>query len=143
MSATSRLAVSRLTAHERAWLLQIFAAILPAERAGLPALTDGDHTEFFRILEEAPGPTFLPGLRVMLHALSALPLAYAGYRRPFFALSLEQQQRFLEQLAREEGYLARQLVATMKILTGFAYFESPTVRGRFDLRDLAAPEASR
>ncbi len=142
MSATSRLAVWRLTAHERTWLLQIFAAMLPAARVGLPALGEADHAEFFRILEQAPGPTFLPGLRVMLHALSALPLAYAGYRRPFFALSLAQRQRFLEQLAAEHGYLSRQLVATMKILTGFAYFESPSARARFDLRDLAAHKES-
>lgn len=141
MSVIDAVAKAPLLPHERAWLEQIFAAILPAETAGLPSFADSDHSEFFRLIEEAPGPSFLPGLRVMLHALSVLPLTYAGYRRPFYALSVDARRAFLAELAREEGYLSRQLVATMKILTGFAYFESPNVRERFDTSELVKTTA--
>lgn len=134
MSFIDRITKTRLMPHERAWLEQIFAAILPAETAGLPAFETSDRSEFHRLIEDAPGPMFLPGLRVMLHALSVLPLGYAGYRRPFFALSVEARRAFLAELANEDGYLSRQLVATMKILAGFAYFEDRRVRERFDLR---------
>ncbi len=122
----------RLFPHERAWLTQIFEAVLPAETAGLPALDASARSRFFRTIEEATAPTFLPGLRVMVHALAALPLGYAGYRRPFFALSLDARRAFVAELATEPSYLGRQLLAAMKILAAFAYFEDPAVRARFD-----------
>lgn len=126
-----------LLPYERAWLEQIFQAMLPADTAGLPALAARDEeSSFFRAIEHATGPTFIPGLRMMLHALSVLPLGYAGYRKPFFALSVDRRRAFLEHLSRERGYLPRQLVQTMKILAAFAYFEDPTVRARFDLTPL-------
>lgn len=124
----------RLSRYERAWLLQVFAAMLPAERAGLPGFASIDTEGFFRAIETTTGPAFVPGLRAMLHALAALPVARAGYRRPFFALAPEAQRAFLEALDGERSYLARQLVATMKILAAFAYFEDDAVRARFDLR---------
>lgn len=123
----------RLLPHERAWIEQIFEAILPAETAGLPALRASDRASFFRTIEEATGPTFIPGLRAMVHALAVLPLGYAGYRRPFFALDVDRRRAFVADLARERGYVARQLLQTMKILAAFAYFEDPAVRDRFDL----------
>jgi hypothetical protein len=136
MNVLESVAKLRLLPHERRWLEQIFAAMLPGETVGLPSFDSGDHAEFFRIIEDAPGASFLPGLRVMLHALHALPLGYAHYRRPFFALPLEARRAFLAELAHENGYLSRQLVAALKILAGFAYFENPRVRECFDLRAL-------
>lgn len=124
----------RLTARERAWLEQILAAILPGELADLPALGASDRSFFVRALEDTTGPTFLPGLRLMLHALNLRPLGYPGYRRPFVALTPDQQRAFVAELAREPGYVARQLSATMKVLAALAYFEDPAVRARFDLR---------
>ena len=137
MSVVDRIAKARLLPHERAWLSQIFEAILPGETAGLPTFDTIDTSEFFRLIEDAPGPSFLPGLRVMLHGLSVLPLGYAGYRRPFFTLSRDARRAFLAELAQEDGYLSRQLIATMKILAGFAYFEDPAVRARFDMSDFS------
>lgn len=112
---------------------------MPAELAGLPALGSGDRSSFVRAIEEATGPSFLPGLRLMVYTLGFLPLGYSGYRRTFFALTVDEQRAFVADLARDPGYVARQLVATMKVLAGFAYFEDPTVRARFDL----APQVRR
>ena len=136
MSVVDTVARLPLLPHERAWLERIFEAMLPAETAGLPTFDASRHADLCRTLEEATGATFLPGLRVMLHALAVLPLGYAGYRRPFFALPVDGRRAFLAELAREPGYLSRQLVAALKILACFAYFESPFVRANFDLRPL-------
>jgi hypothetical protein len=129
----ARLTRVRLTARERAWLEQILAAILPGEMAGLPALGASDRSSFIRAIEDSTGPTFLPGLRLMIHTLSLLPLGYAGYRRRFFALRADKRRAFVADLAREPGYVARQLIATMKVLAALAYFEDPAVRAHFDL----------
>jgi len=129
----------RLLPHERAWLEQIFDAILPADTAGMPALGARDRASFFRAIEDATGPTFIPGLRAMVHALAVLPLGYAGYRRPFFALSVAKRRAFVAHLAHERGYVSRQLLQTMKILAAFAYFEAPAVRARFDLTPVVEP----
>jgi hypothetical protein len=129
----------RLMPHERAWLEQILAAILPGELAGLPAFGGGNRSEFVRAIEDAPGPSFLPGLRMMVYALNLLPLGFRGYRRPFFALTADRQRAFVADLAKESGYMARQLIATMKVLAAFAYFEDPSVRARFDLTPMVRP----
>lgn len=129
----------RLMARERAWLEQILAAILPGELAGLPALGASDRASFIRAIEDTTGPTFLPGLRLMIHALNLRPIGYPGYRRPFVALSPDQQRAFVAELAREPGYVARQLIATMKVLAALAYFEDPTVRAHFDLTPMVSP----
>ena len=133
------LARTPLLPHERAWLLQIFAAVLPTDTAGLPAPGAHDWSSFIHTLERATAPTFVPGLRVMLHALAVLPLAHAGYRRPFFALSVEARRAFLVELAHDDRYLARQLVATMKILAAFALFEDPSARAAFDTTPTVRP----
>jgi len=128
-----------LSGGERARLVTVLAAVLPAERAGLPALDALDHASFFAAIEGATGPTFLPGLRAMLTALELMPLAKRGFRRRFSALDRDAQQAFCAALADDEGYLARQLTGTLKVLAGFAYFDAPAVRARFDTTPLGAP----
>lgn len=123
----------RLTSYERARLEEILAAILPAEAAGLPAFGAGDRAGFYRAIEDTTGPTFLPGLRMMIATFSLLPLGYSGYRRPFFALDADRRRAFVAELALEPGYVARQLTATMKVLAAFAYFEDSAARARMDL----------
>jgi hypothetical protein len=128
-----------LSARERARLVTALAAVLPAERAGLPALDALDHAAFFGAIEDATGPTFLPGLRAMLTALELMPLTKRGFRRRFSALDRDAQQAFCAALADDGGYLARQLTGTLKVLAGLAYFDAPAARARFDTTPLGAP----
>jgi hypothetical protein len=143
MSVRARLRESVSHVHldetERARAEVIFAAILSAETAGLPAFETTDRETFWRILEEAPAPSFGPGLRVMVHALTLLPLARPRYRARFHMLDREAQRAFLAELEQDERYPLRQLVTTMKMLALFAYFDDERVRARFDL----TPEANR
>jgi hypothetical protein len=124
----------RLLAFERAWLAAVFDAVLPADLAGLPALEPEAVSDTLAVLEDATGPTFLPGLRAMLYALVLRPLLVPGLRRPFFALGRAERVAFVARLADEPGYLTHQLVATMKILATFAYFEAPSARAAAEAR---------
>ncbi|MCC6877938.1 MAG: hypothetical protein IT378_26745 [Sandaracinaceae bacterium] len=121
-----------LTRKEKDWAEGIFAALLPGESAGLPSFASLDHEVFWRCVEESTGATFLPGLRVMVHALTHMPRLDPRYRRPFHALSRDDQETFLAELARKTDYPSRQLVSTLKIVAAFAYFDAPSVRDRFE-----------
>lgn len=128
-----------LSPDERARAELIFAALLPAEEAGMPAWDSIDRETFWRILETAPAPSFGPGLRVMVLAVTLLPLVRPAYRARFHLLDAARRRAFMEELAQDERYALRQMVTTLKMLALFAYFDDETVRARFDLR----PEAMR
>ncbi len=138
-SLVARVLRRPLSAGERARLVRAIAAVLPAERAGLPAFDALDHAAFFAAIEGATGPTFLPGLRAMLAALEVMPLANRAFRTRFSALDADARVAFCAALAQDERYLARQLTGTLKVLAGLAYFDAPTVRARFDTTPLGAP----
>jgi hypothetical protein len=135
----ARLLRRPLSARERARLVRALAAVLPGERAGLPAFGSLDHAAFFAAIEHTTGPTFLPGLRAMLLVLEVLPLAKRSFRKRFSALDADARVAFCAALADDEGYLARQLTGTLKVLAGLAYFDAPAVRARFDTTPLGAP----
>jgi hypothetical protein len=121
----------RLTSVEREWAEALFAGILGTGGGeGLPPFADVDPNAFWRRFDEAPAPLVRAGLRPMLYALTFLPLA-SGFRRPFFALSHAERERFLEEAAHSGATFVRQSVVTFKTLACFAYFEDPAVRARF------------
>lgn len=133
--ALARLVRARLGAREKAAAELVFAAMIPGEAAGLPRFDAIDRGAFWRCIDEAPGPTFGVGLRVMVHAMIWLPVFYAGYRRPLHALPPERREAFVAQLADDPRYLVRQLVAALKTLACFAYFDAPAVRARLERRE--------
>jgi hypothetical protein len=117
---------------ERAWAEALFASVLgPTEDEGLPSFESVDRTVFWRALESAPAPTFGPGLRAMVHGLTFLPVLDVRYGKPFFALDRAARARFIEGLHDDPRYLVRQMLATMKMLACFAYFDDPAVRARY------------
>lgn len=114
---------------ERRWAEALFAAILgPVEDHGLPAFAPIDHDGFYRALATAPGPLFGPGLRAMVLALTFAPVVDPRFRRPFYALDAEARLRCIAALASHRTHVVRQMVATLKILACFAYYEDPRVR---------------
>lgn len=120
-----------LTATERAWAEQLFAAIVATGGAdGLPAFAAIDRAAFWRAFDGAAAPMVRAGLRPMLHTLVFLPVI-AGYRRPFFRLTPDEQARFVAAVARDSRYFVRQAVTTLKTLACLAYFDDPAVRARF------------
>ncbi len=102
-----------LLPHERRWAELLFAALLG--RDALPGLE-----AFWATVARAPPPYFGPGLRAAVYALTFLPVAEAGYRRPFFALSPEQRLDWAERLDADERVLVRQLVSTVKTVACLA-----------------------
>ncbi len=125
---------------ERRWAELLFDAVLgTGGKNGLPPLEAIDRTGFWRCLGEATPPYFGPGLRATVHALTFLPMTLAGFRRPLFALSREARLACLEHLAHDERFLVRQMLATLKILACFAYFEDPAVRARIGGGPAVAP----
>lgn len=129
-----RLARTRFTAAERRRAEAIFAALLPGETAGLVPFASIDRTEFWRCIEEAPGPSFGPGLRAMIHGFALLPLADARFRRTFDALSVDEREAFVASLAGDTRYAVRQMLTTLKMVACFAYFEDESVRARYAAR---------
>lgn len=128
----ARLARTRLSTTEKAWAEAIFEAMLPTDTAGLPAFASVDRAAFWRCLEDAPGPSFGPGLRAMVHGLTFLPVADRRHRKPFYALDRDQRQDVVAELAADPRYAVRQMVTTMKMMACFAYFDDAGVRARFD-----------
>jgi hypothetical protein len=127
----------RLTDTERAWAEALFAAIVDPEPGGaLPPFRDVDPAAFWERFATAPAPLVRAGLRPMLHTLTFLPVV-SGYKKPFFQLSREEQDRFLASIEKSPRYFVRQSVTTLKTLACFAYFEDPKVRAAF-----ARPEGS-
>lgn len=118
----------RLTAPERRFAEQVFAAIVPGDPAGRRSFAQVDTAVFWRCLHEDGAPTLIPGLRLMLLAVAVWPLAAPGFRRPFAWLAPEDRSRFLAGLDDDPRYVPRQLVATLKILAAFAWFDDPVAR---------------
>lgn len=127
----ARLSRTRFTAAERVRAEAIFEAILPAESAGLPSFESIDRTEFWRCIEDAPGPSFGPGLRAMIHAFTLLPLADRRFRKPFHRLDRDQRETLVAELSGDERYAIRQMLTTLKMIACFAYFDDARVRARF------------
>lgn len=122
----------RLTARERAWAEELFAALIATGGAdGLPAFAAIDRAGFWRAFDTAAPPLVRFGLRPMLHTLVFLPMV-SGHRRPFFRLTPAEQEAFLIAIVDDRRTFVRQAVATLKTLACFAYFDDPTVRARFD-----------
>ncbi len=110
---------------------QLFDAILGVEEpatSGLPAFASLDHGGFWQAVEQRTAPHVAAGLRATVHALNAAPLAMSGVHRPLCALSRAERIASVERLGEHPGYLVRQMLATMKILACFAYFEHDAVR---------------
>jgi hypothetical protein len=128
----ARIARTRLTTTEKAWAEAIFEAMLPADTAGLPAFASVDRAAFWHCLEDAPGPSFGPGLRAMVHGLTFLPLTDRRFRKPFYALDRDNREALVAELGRDSRYAVRQMVTTMKMMACFAYFDDAGVRARFD-----------
>ncbi|MBK6518039.1 MAG: FAD-dependent oxidoreductase [Polyangiaceae bacterium] len=130
--------MSALGPTERAWAEALFEAILgPVEAHGLPPFASVDKTSFYAAIDHAPGPAFAPGLRAMVAAATFAPLADLRFRRPFFALESGARVRFIEAMAESPLYAKRQLLATLKILATFAYYEDARVRERLAAGPLA------
>ena len=123
--------MSALGPRERAWAEALLGAIVgPTEDHGLPSFASIDLDGFYRAIDTAPGPSFAPGLRGMVYGLPFLPLADRRFGKPFFALDPDARLRCIEAMASHELYAVRQMVATLKILACFAYFEDERARGR-------------
>jgi choline dehydrogenase-like flavoprotein len=143
--------MSALAPVEKRWAEALFEALLgPVEEHGLPSFASVDKTSFYAAIERAPGPSFAPGLRGMVAAATFAPLVHPGFRRPFHLLDPGARLRFVEAMAKRSDYATRQLLATLKILATFAYYEDPVVRARQSAGPLvtasprpAAPEAPR
>ncbi len=121
----------RLTALERGWAEELFAAIIATGGDdGLPAFATIDRTAFWRCFDGAAAPLVRAGLRPMLHTLIFLPVV-AGFGKPFFRLSPDERARFVTAAAGDRRYFVRQAVVTLKTLACFAYFDDAQVRGRF------------
>lgn len=130
--------MSALGPRERRWAEALFAAIIgPVEAHGLPSFASIDHDAFHRAIDTAPGPTFAPGLRAMVYALTFAPLVDPRFGKPFFALDPESRLRCMEAMGSDDRYVVKQMVSTLKILACFAYFEDPSVRAH--ARDALAP----
>lgn len=122
--------MTRLTLIERRWAEALFEAILgPVEREGLPSFASIDRAVFWNAVETAPGPTFGLGLRAMVHTLTFLPMARLA--RPFYALDARDRESFIAWLDARPEYGARQMLASLKVLACFAYFDAESVRSRF------------
>lgn len=121
-----------LTAFERGWAEELFAAILATGgEDGLPPFASVDRTAFWNAFASAPAPMVRAGLRPMLHTLVFLPVV-SGFGKPFFRLSGDERARFLAKIADDRRYFVRQSLVTLKTLACFAYFDDPRVRARFD-----------
>ncbi len=118
----------RLTLAERRFAEQVFGALLPGDARGRRAFAEIDTAGFWRCLHEDGAPSLIPGLRLMLVAVWVGPLLDRRFRRPFPRLSTEDQYRWLAGLDADARYLPRQLVATLKILACFAWFDDPVAR---------------
>ena len=126
----------RLTRTERGWAEELFAAIMPMAASGgaeegLPAFESVDREVFWRCFDESTAPLVRAGLRPMVHTLTFLPVV-SGFRKPFFSLSADERERFLQHAAKSRAYFVRQSLVTLKTLACFAYFDDPRVRTRFD-----------
>ncbi len=127
----------KLTALERGWAEELFAAILATGGdEGLPSFASIDRTAFWHAFATAPSPMVRAGLRPMLHTLVFLPVV-SGFGKPFFLLSEEERARFLAKVAGDSRYFVRQSLVTLKTLACFAYFDDPKVRARFDAAPIA------
>ncbi len=120
-----------LTRWEKRRVEDVLAAFLPTHTAGLPPFRSVDTAGFWRCLDTAAAPTFTPGLRGMLLLLQVWPVADRRFRRPFWALSADEREQFVTDLDQHPSYVARQLVATFKLLACFAWFDAPVSRARF------------
>ncbi len=134
--------MDRLSEAEREALAAIFEAILgPVEAHGLPAFRSVDREDFHRILETAPGPLFLPGLRAMLRTIELATLP--SHRARLSRLPLEARREAVERLGERDVFVLRQILSTLKILATFAYYEDPEVRRRTGVDvDASAPSGS-
>lgn len=122
----------RLTSVERTWAEELFRAIVPTgSDDGLLAFMSADRDAFWRCFDESTAPLVRAGLRPMVHTLTFLPVV-SGFRRPFFALSDEERERFLQHASKSRAYFVRQSLVTLKTLACFAYFDDPRVRARYD-----------
>ncbi len=132
--------MSGLGPHERRWAEALFSAVLgPVEEHGLPAFEAVDKAAFYRAIETATGPQFLPGLRGMLYAANFAPLLDPRFGKPFSSLDRAAQLRFVEAMAGQTGFVTRQILSTLKILATFAYYEDPAVRARHVVTPLGTP----
>ncbi len=122
----------RLTSLERGWAEELFAAIFATGADdGLPPFSSIDRAAFWDAFATAPAPMVRAGLRPMLHTLVFLPVV-SGFGKPFFRLSDDERQRFLAAAYADRRYFVRQSLTTLKMLAGFAYFDDPRVRARFE-----------
>ncbi len=121
-----------LTRVERGWAEELFSAIVPTGGdEGLLAFMSADRETFWRCFDESTAPLVRAGLRPMVHTLTFLPLV-SGFRKPFFALSEDERERFLQHASKSRAYFVRQSLVTLKTLACFAYFDDPRVRARYD-----------
>ncbi|MFO0714798.1 MAG: FAD-dependent oxidoreductase [Sandaracinus sp.] len=131
--------MSALSPREQRWAEALFDAILgPLEAHGLPSFASVDKASFYRAIDTAPGPQFSPGLRGMILAADLATLPTHG--RPLHRLDRTARIAAIDALSRQESYLARQILSTLKILATFAYYEDPEVRRRAGA-DVDAPRA--
>ncbi len=121
-----------LSSLERAWAEELFASIVgTGGDDGLPPFASIDRRAFWQCFDTAPAPLVRAGLRPMVHALTFLPVV-AGFGRPFFRLSRDERERFLDAAANHRVAFVRQSLVTLKTLGCFAYFEDAAVRARFE-----------
>lgn len=134
--------MSALPPREQAWAEALFEAILgPVEEHALPSFASIDKTSFYAAIDHAPGPQFSPGLRGMVTAasLSTVP----SFGRPFHALDRAQRSAAIDRMAKDERFVIRQILSTLKILATFAYYEDPEVRRKCGADVDAATPAAR
>ncbi len=129
----------KLTSVERGWAEELFAAIMPTgKNDDLPPFAGVNREPFWRCFDESTSPLVRAGLRPMVHTLTFLPVV-SGFRKPFFSLSPEERERFLQHASKSRAYFVRQSIVTLKTLACFAYFDDPRVRSRYDGADLPRP----
>ena len=75
----------------------------------------------------------------MVAAATFAPLVHPRFGRPFHGLDREARLRFIDGLAERTDYPTRQILATLKILATFAYYEDPGVRAKLSSGPLAPP----
>lgn len=122
--------VSRLAERDQRLLVALFGAIIPAAEGLDQSGADVDHRRFFEAITTTTSSSFVPGLAAMLVLVRGL--IFVRHRRPFEALSRDEQLAFVEALGSDERYPVRQVATTLKMLACMAYFDDPSVRIRFE-----------
>ena len=82
------------------------------------------------------------GLRLMIWALTWLPIVFVGRPLPVSALSVETRERYLARWVSSRSYYVREGFFLVKMVALLGWGAHPTVRARFAMPPVADPKAA-